>query len=76
MKQTMLKVMTEQKLNALAYPTLRRKPARIGEPQRGTNCQLSASTGLPAISFPGGFTDVGCRWDWSCWGRSSARPSC
>jgi hypothetical protein len=52
--------MHEQKLDVLAYPTLRRKAARIGEPQRGAeNCQLSASTGLPAISMPAGFTDDG-----------------
>jgi amidase len=52
--------MREQKLDALAYPTLRRKAAIIGEPQRGAeNCQLSPSTGLPAISMPAGFTDDG-----------------
>jgi hypothetical protein len=49
----------EQRLTALAYPTLRRKPAAIGEPQRGSNCQLSATTGLPALSLPAGFTDDG-----------------
>jgi amidase len=38
---------------------LRRRPAPIGEPQRGTNCQLSPSSGLPAISLPAGFTDDG-----------------
>ncbi|HEV8497733.1 MAG TPA: amidase family protein, partial [Gemmatimonadaceae bacterium] len=36
------------KLDAIVYPTLRRKAAYIGEPQRGGNCQLSAITGLPA----------------------------
>jgi amidase len=52
--------MSEQRLDALAYPTLRRKAAIIGEPQRGgENCQLSPSTGLPAISMPAGFTDEG-----------------
>ena len=49
--------MKEQAVDALAYPVLRRRPATIGEPQRGTNCQLSAGTGLPAISLPAGFTD-------------------
>ncbi|HEX3701908.1 MAG TPA: amidase family protein, partial [Vicinamibacterales bacterium] len=51
--------MTEQRLDALAYPVLRRRPASIGEPQRGTNCQLSPSSGLPAMSLPAGFTDDG-----------------
>jgi len=48
-----------QRVNALAYPTLRRKPTLIGEAQAGTNCQLSAVTGLPAISMPAGFTPDG-----------------
>ena len=45
-----------QKLDVLVYPTLRRKPTLIGEAQIGTTCQLSASTGFPAISMPAGFT--------------------
>jgi amidase len=51
--------MAEQRVSALAYPVLRRRPSAIGEPQRGTTCQLSASAGLPAISMPAGFTDDG-----------------
>jgi Asp-tRNA(Asn)/Glu-tRNA(Gln) amidotransferase A subunit family amidase len=47
------------KLNAIVYPTLRRKAAIIGEPQRGANCQLSAVTGLPAMTMPAGFTPDG-----------------
>jgi Asp-tRNA(Asn)/Glu-tRNA(Gln) amidotransferase A subunit family amidase len=47
------------KLDAIVYPTLRRKAALIGEPQRGANCQLSAVTGLPALSMPAGFTPDG-----------------
>jgi amidase len=47
------------KLDAIVYPTLRRKAAYIGEPQRGGNCQLSAITGLPALSMPAGFTPDG-----------------
>jgi amidase len=50
----------EQKLDALAYPVLSRKPALIGEPVRGmNNCQVSANSGLPAISIPAGFTPDG-----------------
>ncbi|HLX45165.1 MAG TPA: amidase family protein [Bryobacteraceae bacterium] len=58
-QQTILKLMEEQKLDALVYPTLRRKPALIGVPQGGSGCQLSASTGFPAISMPAGFTEDG-----------------
>jgi hypothetical protein len=46
-------------LDAIAYPTLRRKAAIINEPQRGATCQLSAVTGLPALSIPAGFTRDG-----------------
>ncbi len=58
-QQTILKLMEDQKLDALIYPTMRRKPARIGDPQAGSTCQLSASTGFPAISMPAGFTADG-----------------
>lgn len=54
-----LAVMASQNLDALAYPTIRRKAAPLREPQSGSNCQLSAKSGLPAISMPAGFTDDG-----------------
>lgn len=44
------------RLDAIAYPTTRRKPTIIGQPQPPSNCQLSAVTGLPAITMPAGFT--------------------
>jgi amidase len=49
----------EHRLDALAYPTLRRRPVVVEEPQRGTNCQLSATTGWPAMAMPAGFTADG-----------------
>jgi len=58
-QQIILKLMEDQKLDALVYPTLTRRPAMIGDPQGGTTCQLSASTGFPAISMPAGFTAEG-----------------
>lgn len=51
--------MEAQDLTVLAYPTIRRKAARIGEAQDGSNCQMSATTGLPALSMPAGFTEDG-----------------
>jgi len=59
LRAAVLATLEEQRIDALAYPTLRRKPALIGEAQGGTNCQLSATTGLPAISMPAGFTTDG-----------------
>ena len=50
-------VLDEHRLAALVYPTLRRRPARIGEAQGGTTCQVSAHSGLPALGVPAGFTD-------------------
>jgi amidase len=59
-RDLVLATMEELKLDVLAYPPLSRKAAILGEPQTGgTNCQLSAASGLPAISMPGGFTDDG-----------------
>ena len=59
LRAAVLATLEEQRIDALAYPTLRRKPALIGEAQGGTNCQLSATTGLPAIAMPAGFTTDG-----------------
>ena len=50
----------EHKVDALVYPVLSRKAALIGEPVRGmNNCQVSASSGFPALSVPAGFTADG-----------------
>lgn len=58
-RETVVKVMNDQRLDALIYPSIRRPAAQIGDPQLGSNCQLSASTGLPAFSIPAGFTGRG-----------------
>jgi len=63
-KQTALRqavdgVLQGDRVVALLYPTLRRKPARIGDGQGGSTCQLSAHSGLPALSVPAGFTEDG-----------------
>ena len=58
-RDLVLRFLDANKLDALVYPTLRRKAAIIGEPQRGANCQLSAVTGLPALSMPAGLTPDG-----------------
>ncbi len=58
-RRGVLQAMTDNGITAFVYPTLRRKPAPIGQPQAGSNCQLSATTGFPALSMPAGFTDDG-----------------
>ena len=52
-------IMDSLRLDALVYPTMRRKPVLVGDPQLGSTCALSAQTGLPALSIPAGFTSDG-----------------
>lgn len=58
-KQAVLVAMAEAEVDSLIYPTLRRKPVRIGEEQFGTNCHLTGHTGFPAITVPAGFSEDG-----------------
>jgi len=58
-RSAVIATLNEEQLAALVYPAIRRKAARIGDPQRGANCQLSAASGLPALSMPAGFTADG-----------------
>ncbi|MGH9392046.1 MAG: hypothetical protein ACRD1Z_20780, partial [Vicinamibacteria bacterium] len=44
--------MKEHRLDAIVYPTLRVKPARIGDPEPGISCMVIAHSGLPAFSLP------------------------
>lgn len=52
-------LMARHRLDALAYPTHRRTARPIGEAQPEGNCQLSANSGLPALSLPAGFAEDG-----------------
>src|SRR5262249_42842101 len=56
LRQATEAVLAEHRRTALVYPTLRRKPARIGDGQGGSNCSFSAHSGLPALGVPAGFT--------------------
>jgi len=58
-RSALLAALETDRLDAIVYPTLRRKAARIGDPQLGSNCQLSAASELPALSMPAGFTEDG-----------------
>jgi amidase len=59
LRQALISTMAEQRIRAFIYPVLRRKPARIGEIQRGSTARVSAQSGLPALTVPAGFTDDG-----------------
>jgi len=57
--KAVISVMDESRLDAVAYPTLRRIAPVVGGAQAGSNAALSANTGLPAITVPAGFTAGG-----------------
>ncbi|HEY7290643.1 MAG TPA: amidase family protein [Vicinamibacterales bacterium] len=59
LRAALIALLDREQAVALVYPTLRRTPAKIGEPQAGGNCAASAATGLPAVTVPAGFADDG-----------------
>ena len=58
-QDAVLVAMANARVDALVYPTIRQKPAKIGEIQHGTNCHLSGNINFPAISVPSGFSKDG-----------------
>jgi len=56
LRQAVMKVMADYKLDAILYPHQQRLVAAIGETQLERNGVLSTGTGFPAITFPGGFS--------------------
>ena len=56
-RRALLRLLADNHLDALAYPSIRHVAAPIGEDQMGTNCRLAACSGMPAISVPAGFSD-------------------
>ena len=73
-RRAALAVMDEHDLDALVYPTIRRTAARIGSPQSGSNCSLSAISGLPAITVSAGFAEDGMPVGVELLGRAFAEP--
>lgn len=59
LREGLVNLLDSLHLDALAYPTMRQRPAMIGDAQAGSTCGLSAQSGLPAITIPGGFTSEG-----------------
>jgi len=59
-KQALVDAMNANNLDGLVYPTIRQKPVPVPSTnQPGSNCRVSAQSGLPAISVPAGFTGDG-----------------
>ena len=59
-REALVKAMEDNHLDGLIYPTIRQKPIFVpATNQAGSNCRVSAQSGLPAISVPVGFTADG-----------------
>ena len=59
LRETIQALFESHDLNALVYPTIAQTPVFIDEGQSGNNCSMAAHSGMPAISFPAGFTGNG-----------------
>jgi Asp-tRNA(Asn)/Glu-tRNA(Gln) amidotransferase A subunit family amidase len=59
LERLLVDALDKNELDALVYPTLRIRPAFLGESQHGSTCRVAAHSGLPAISVPAGFTPDG-----------------
>jgi amidase len=57
LRQAIMNVIAANSLDALLYPHQRRLVVPIGEDQAERNGILSNSTGFPALTFPGGFSE-------------------
>ena len=59
LRAAVVALLDEHDLTALIYPTIRQTARPIGQRQPGSNCSLSAISGLPAITVPAGYAADG-----------------
>jgi amidase len=59
-QESLLKVMADNHLDAIVYPSTEEVPMAIGQIQNpGLNARISPFSGFPAITVPAGFTSAG-----------------
>jgi Asp-tRNA(Asn)/Glu-tRNA(Gln) amidotransferase A subunit family amidase len=73
--EAVLKVMDDNRVDVVVYPTARRIAPAVGGNQIGSNAGLSAQTGFPAMSVPAGFTPGGFPVGVEILGRPFAEPT-
>jgi Asp-tRNA(Asn)/Glu-tRNA(Gln) amidotransferase A subunit family amidase len=61
LRDALVRLMDDNHVGALVYPTLRRTSAKIGAPQAGGNCAASAATGCRRLRFPPASRTTACR---------------
>ena len=59
LRQAVEQVLRDHDLDAIVYPTVVENQVFIGDPQPGSQCQLAAHSGLPALSMPVGLNGRG-----------------
>ena len=74
LRTAVVALLDAQALDALVYPTMRQTAQPIGGVQTGSNCTLSALSGLPAITVPAGFAVDGMPVGVELLGRAWAEP--
>ncbi|ANY66991.1 amidase [Paenibacillus sp. BIHB 4019] len=75
-KDALLKVMADNRLDAIVYPSTTQTAALIGEAQNaGGNNRLSPFSGFPAITVPAGYTAEGLGASIEFLGRDYSEPT-
>ena len=74
LREAILGVMATHRLDAIAYPPIRRTAVPIGEMQVGSTCRLAANSGLPAVVVPAGFAADGMPVGIELLGRAWSEP--